>query len=127
MKNIYCFFEIIYYQINRAKLQGQSEENKAHFAALILTLLIDFNLLTVLIVLDKLKIVPLIINNEYIAIAFVLLTYLAVYLLFVRKSKYNIIKEKYLEHSGINKNKTKYYLGFYVIGTFLLFLFVVII
>ncbi len=118
---------MIYFQINRAKLQGQSEENKAHFAALILTLLIDFNLLTVLIVLDKLKIIPFIVNHEYVAIAFVLLTYLAVYLLFVRKSKYKLIKEKYLEHSGINKNKTKYYLGFYATGTFLLFLFVVII
>lgn len=127
MKNIYYFFEVIYYQINRARFQGQSEENKAHFAALILTLLIDFNLLTVLIALDKLKIIPFIINNEYVAIAFVLLVYLAVYFLFVRKSKYDLIKEKYLEYSRINKNKTKYYLEFYVIVTFLLFLFVVVI
>ena len=126
MKDVYTFFEIIYYKLNSIALKGQSEDNNVHFALFILTLLLDFNFITVLIALDKVKILPFGITNQYEVIALVVVTYLITYLLFVRKEKYKVLKEKYSSSDKVQKKKMNYYFGLYVILTFLLFLIITI-
>lgn len=127
MKNVYNFFELIYYKLNSITLKGQNDENNAHFALLILTLLLDFNLITVFMALDKIKILPYGITNQYEVIALVIVTYLMTYLLFVRKEKYKVLKEKYSKFDKLQRRRMNYYFGLYLILTFLLFLIIVIV
>jgi len=127
MSNVHVFFEIVYYKLNSLTLKGQSEDNNAHFALFILTLLIDFNLITVLIALDKLMGLPFFINNQYEAIALVAITYFITYLFFVRKEKYKALKEKYSISDKVQKRRINYYFVLYITLTFLLFFFATII
>lgn len=112
-------------QQNNITLKGQSGENNAHFAAFILSLLLDFNIISILILLDKVRLVSLWLNNEYKIISLVGCTYLIIYILFIRKDKYKTLKEKYSGTDIVQKRRVNYYLGFYVAFTFIL-LFVVI-
>jgi len=121
MYRIYVFFEIIFFKLNNIILKGQGEEDNAHFAALILCQLLGLNILTFLILLDKVKIVHFSIDI-YIIIVFLILTYFIVYLLFIRKRKYKMIKEKYTNYDKIQKKKMNYYFGLYCIFSFLSFI-----
>jgi len=127
MRNLYIFFEVIYHKLNSIALKGQSEDNNAHFALVILTLLLNFNFITFFIVLDKIKVMHLWISNQYEVIAFVVATYFINYILFVRKEKYKMLKEKYSFPNKVQSRKMNYYFGIYVILTLLSFLIIVLI
>ncbi len=123
MKKIYCFFEMIYFQLRNLNLRGQSADNNSHFAAIILVLLIDLNILSLLIFANKMDVLNIRIVNGYYLLGLVLLTFTIVYFLFVRSSKYNLIKNKYMAVDGIKKNYINLYLSIYVIGTIMVIFF----
>lgn len=127
MKNLYMFFEIIYFKLNRITLRGQSERNNAHFSLLLLTLLLNFNFITVLMVLDKYKVLSFLITNQYEEISLVVVTYFIAYFLFIRKEKYKFLKEKYSGSDKSQRRKMNKYIWLYVTLTFLFFLLEVII
>jgi len=125
MHKIYLFLENIYIKLNSLTLKGQSEENNAHFALFLLTLLLNINFITILIILKKVKILPLLIPNQYEVIALVIVTYFITYLLFVRKDKYKVLKVKYLGFDKGQRRRINYYFGLYVILTLLLPLIII--
>ncbi|MFZ5941422.1 MAG: hypothetical protein ACOYXB_12695 [Bacteroidota bacterium] len=127
MKSLYKFFELIYYKLNSLTLKGQSEDNNAHFALFMLTLLLNFNFITLFTAIDKVKILPFCITNQYEVIALFAVTYFVTYLLFVREKKYKAVKEKYSDSDKVQKRNMNYYFGLYVVLTFLSFIVVVII
>jgi hypothetical protein len=105
------FFEIIYFKLNRITLRGQSERNNAHFSLLLLTLLLNFNFITVLMVLDKYKVLSFLITNQYEEISLVVVTYFIAYFLFIRKEKYKFLKEKYSGSDKSQKRKMNKYIS----------------
>jgi len=126
MKKIYIFFEIVYVRLNNISLKGQSQENNAHFSAFILSLLIDFNIITILMLLEKLKIASFCLNDEYSIIVLVSFTYFLCFLLFIRKEKYKTLKIKYSNSDLIFKTGKKYYLSIYMILTFVVFVMILL-
>jgi len=117
MKKIYYFFEILFYQFNKIKLIGQAEDNNAHFAAMIFSLLMSLNILSALLILDKIKIISDFYGNAYFIWILFLLMYFAVYLLFVRNNKHKYINEKYRKYKNIKKTRRfilNQYLIFYL-------------
>jgi hypothetical protein len=127
MRGIYSFFEIVFYKLNSIRLIGQSEENNAHFAALFLSLLFDFNIIAFMILLDKLKLVSFWLTNEYKIITLLGSTYLIVYLMFIRKDKYKAIRTKYSNKFIVQKSRMTYYISSYLIFTFMLFVLILLV
>jgi hypothetical protein len=119
MSQIYSFFEIIFYKLNQLSLKGQNNANNAHFAVLNLTLLVDFNIVSLMIFIDKLKLVSLSIKSSYPIVALVLFTYLIFYILFLRKEKLKLIIKKYSGSNLARQSMMSKYLIIYIILTFL--------
>lgn len=124
---IYHFFEIIYFKLNSIKLKGQNEGNTAHFAAFTLSLFFDFNIITVFILLDRVKLVSFWLTNEYKIILLVGSTYLIVYLIFIVKDKYKMISIKFSNSTTAQKRRMDNYLILYIFFTFILFIVLAII
>lgn len=94
MKRIYNFFEMLHYKLT-IPLKGSSEKAIAIFAIIYLGGFIFVNIITILGLLELFKLIVFKINNGYEIIAINLFIYLILYLLFVRKDRYKVAKDKY--------------------------------
>jgi hypothetical protein len=127
MKRIYGFFEIIFFRINSIVLNGQSEENNAHFASMILSVFLFINIITIFLFINRIIEIQFNLFNQYIIIAIFLFLYLLTYLLFIRKNRYKTIKERYLGCSKTQIKRMKFITAVYLVLSFILFLIMVII